>query len=484
MPLQKRFGMEISMKNKISRRKLENGIFSSIVIIAAIIIVILVNFIVENKLNITKDFSQGKIYSISEQSENILKNLNEEVQIYLMASTGKEDAGIVRLLGEYQKVTENIVVDTVDPVNNPTLVNQYSAGTASENSLIFVGSKRSKVVDYNEIYLTDSSTYYETGEITKVFDGEGVITSAIDFVTTDDLPTLYIVEGHDEIALDDLLISSIERQNIKVQYLNLVNTSIEIPEDAKCLLINSPAKDYTEKQVEMISTYIDEGGNALIISDYTNEDLTNFKDLLNHYGLSVKDGIVMESDGANHIVDYPYYLLPTISTHDITKPLIDASMRILMPGAQAIEISDEKDMVLDYSPLLITSSNAYIKTDAIDTDDYSQGLSDEKGLFTLAVAGESENSKLVYATTSAMLNADYSDYVSGANWDLTINCISWMCEHESGIDIHIKDLDSTQTIVVDSQQVKTWSIIMAGIIPALVIIIGILVCVERRKGGK
>ena len=98
------------------------------------------------------------------------------------------------------------------------------------------------------------------------------------------------------------------------------------------------------------------------------------------------------------------------------------------------------------------------------------------------VAGESEKSKLVYVSTSSLFNTSNNSYVSGANWDLAINSISWMCEHESGIDIHYKNLDSAGTVVLDSKDVKLWTVLMAGVVPVLVLLAGICVCIERRRG--
>lgn len=468
----------------MSRRKLENGIFSSIVMIAAVIIVILLNYLIKTGFNLKLDFSKEKLYSISGQSENIVKNLEEDVTIYILAEKGKEDAGIVRLLGEYEKVSDKIKVESVDPLNNPMLVNTYSANSANENSLIFVGSKRSKVVDYSEIYEKDTTDFYSTGEITTVFDGEGEITSAIDFVSTDKLPTLYVFEGHNEVVLDSALVNLIEKQNISVKYFNAVKEN-KIPQDAECILINSPEKDFTKEQVDMVSEYVDNGGNIFIVSDYTEEALPNYTGLINRYGLSVEEGLVLEGDESNHVIDYPYFLLPEILTHEVTQPLLDGKLRIFVPGAQAIRINQESSRGMKYTPVLCTSSTAYIKKNIEDIESligYIQSNDDKMGLFSLMIAGESEKSKLVYVSTSSLFNTSNNSYVSGANWDLAINSISWMCEHESGIDIHYKNLDSAGTVVLDSKDVKLWTVLMAGVVPVLVLLAGICVCVERRRG--
>ena len=73
---------------------------------------------------------------------------------------------------------------------NPSFTSQYSSDEVASNSVIAVSDKRSKVIPYSDLY--ESSVNYQTYSMeTTGFDGEGQITSAIAYVTTDDLPVLY-----------------------------------------------------------------------------------------------------------------------------------------------------------------------------------------------------------------------------------------------------------------------------------------------------
>ena len=115
----------------------------------------------------------------------------------------------------------------------------------TSNSLIVTCGDRSKIVDYNDIY--ESSVDYTTYSYTTTgFDGEGQITSAISYVTSENLPVLYTLDGHGEKALDPTIQEDIEKANIEIRTLNLL-TEETVPEDAACLLINSPASDISEE---------------------------------------------------------------------------------------------------------------------------------------------------------------------------------------------------------------------------------------------
>ena len=49
------------------------------------------------------------------------------------------------------------------------------------------------------------------------FDGEGQITSAIGYVTSEDLPILYTLEGHGEKEMDSTIKEDIEKANMDIQ---------------------------------------------------------------------------------------------------------------------------------------------------------------------------------------------------------------------------------------------------------------------------
>ena len=66
-------------------------------------------------------------------------------------------------------------------------------------------------MDYN------TYSYQTTG-----FDGEGQITSAIAYVTSENLPVLYTLEGHGEQELDPTIKEDIEKANMEIKSLNLL----------------------------------------------------------------------------------------------------------------------------------------------------------------------------------------------------------------------------------------------------------------------
>ena len=128
------------------------------------------------------------------------------------------------------------------------------------NSLVVECGERSRYIPYTDIYITDASMYsysYSTS-----FDGEGAITSAIDYVTNPDQPTAYTLTGHGEGSLPATFSESLEKDNITVSELSLLNMD-EIPEDADLLIIYAPQSDISADEAEILSDYAAAGGFSL-----------------------------------------------------------------------------------------------------------------------------------------------------------------------------------------------------------------------------
>mgnify|MGYP001852456442 CR=1 FL=1 len=237
---------------KWSSKNIRNGSYSIGAVVIVIAIVVVVNMIVGELPSgwTSFDLSDSGLYSIGDTTKDAAGALEEDVSIYLIAESGSEDDLIVNLLERYEELSSHITVEQIDPVLNPNFTSQYTDDTVDSNSVIVVSEKRSKVINYTDMYETtlDYSTYsYQTTG----FDGEGQITSAIDYVTTDNMPVMYVLQGHDELSMTDTMTELIEKGNIEIQELNLV-TAESVPEDADCLFIYGPQRDLSEEEAEKI----------------------------------------------------------------------------------------------------------------------------------------------------------------------------------------------------------------------------------------
>ena len=190
----------------ISKKHIKNGSYSMAMAAIFIVIVVVINMIVgaiPSKYS-QLDVSSSKLYTIGDETKKVLKALDKDVTIYQIAQSGSEDDTISNLLKRYEDESKHIKVEVKDPVVNPKFASEYTTDDLAANSLIVVCGDRNKVISYNDMYSTsvDYNTWQQT---TTGFDGEGQIDSAISYVTSENLPILYTLDGHGEKELDSTL---------------------------------------------------------------------------------------------------------------------------------------------------------------------------------------------------------------------------------------------------------------------------------------
>ena len=416
----------------ISKKHIKNGSYTMVMSVIFIAVVIVINMIVSTIPSKYSeiDISSQKLYSIGDETKKMLKDLEKDVTIYQIAQSGSEDENISSLLKKYEDESKHIKVEQKDPVVNPKFVSQYTSDDLSANSLIVVCGDRNKVIDYNNIYET-SIDYQTYSSQTTGFDGEGQITSAIGYVTSENLPVLYTVEGHGEKDMDSSIKEDIEKANMDIKSLNLL-TEGSVPDDADCLFIDSPSTDFSSDEKDAIIEYLENGGKAIIFSDYTTEDMPNFDAILENYGVQRTEGVVFEGDNQHYAMQMPYYLVPTINSTDASSETASAGYYVLAPYAQGIKQLDDVRDTVKIESILTTSDQAYSKTD-LNSNTIEKEDGDVEGPFDLGVSiteslDDDKETQIVYYSTSNLMDSQTNQMVSGGNEKLIMESLKWMTD--------------------------------------------------------
>ena len=474
------------IKKGINKKTLKNGSYSVVLSVIFVVIIVVVNLIVDAfpSTYTELDVSDQQLFSIGDQTKDFLKELDKDVTIYQIAQSGSEDEVVSKLLKKYEEASDHIKVEKKDPVVNPKFTSEYTDEEVSSNSLIVVCEDRSKVVDYNNIYESsmDYTTYSYT---TSGFDGEGQITSAISYVTSDNLPVLYTLDGHGEKSLDSTLQEDIEKANIEIKSLNLL-TEESVPEDADCLMINSPSTDISEDERDAIIEYLENGGKAMIFSDYTEESMDNFDAVLENYGVERVDGIVIEGDAQHYAMQMPYYLLPDVSSAEAVSDFSSQGYFVLAPYAQGIRQLDNVRDTLTIESLLTTSDDAYSKTD-LNTETLEKTDEDIDGPFDIGVSiteevDDDKTTQIVYYSTANLMDSQINQMVAGGNEQMITESLNWMCstDETSTISIPSKSLEVSY-LTVTAYDAAYWKICVMGLIPGVFLVVGFVVWLKRRK---
>ncbi len=479
----KKFFSSSLSKNKeaLNTKTAKIGGYSFIMAVIVLAIVIAVNvFVSYLPATYTEfDISSAQLYSLTSDSKAVVQNLEDEVTIYWIVQSGEEDTVIEKLLDVYDALSDNLSVVKKDPDIYPTFAEQYTSDTVTNNSLIVVSGSKSRYISYDEIYTYDTSSYYTSGSVSQSFDGESLITSAIDYVISDELPQAYVLTGHGEADLSDTLSTALEKANIETTEFSLLNED-EIPEDCDVILVNSPSSDLSEDELTILEEYMDNGGHIVVLSGPQQDGaLTNFEALLNYVGVTVSEGIVVDENRDNYAFNYPYILLPTIESSDITDALIDADSNVIMAISSGLTIGESTSYTV--TSLLDTSSDSFSKIAGYALDTYEKEDGDIDGPFSVAISAEnSSEGSLVWIASDYIMDDTYNSYSSGANSDFVMNAISWKMEESDSLTIRSKSLDYTYLTISESAA-TVLKVVMIFLLPAGYLLYGIDEVVRRRK---
>lgn len=426
------------------------------------------------------DISAAQLYSLTADTKVVVTNLDQDVTIYWISQAGKEDTVIQKLLDRYGELSDHLTVVRKDPDVYPTFAQQYTDEAVTNNSLVVECGDKSRYISYEDIYQVDTGSYYTTGSVSQSFDGEGQITSAIDYVVSTDLPQVYLLGGHGEAALSQTFSDELERSNYEtVADFSLLNVDA-VPEDCDVLLINAPTSDLAEEEVTLLRDYLAAGGKVLVLSGPQQDTtLPNLQSLLGDYGVTVAEGVVVDNNRDHYAFTAPYVLMPDIQSSDITAPLLEGDYHVIVPIAAGLTVGDSGDATV--TALLQTSDEAFSKAAGYAMTTYDKEGGDIDGPFTLAVSVEDPSGgSLVWVASDYLLDDLYNSYSSGANLDFVMNSFSWMIGDPDAVSIRSKSLDYNYLTISSSS--ATWlKVCMIGIVPLAFLLLGVDEVLRRRK---
>ena len=464
----------------MKKNAMRGGAYSAAVTAVVLAILIAVNvFVSAMPSGATEyDISASKLYSVTSNTKSVVNALTEDVTIYWIVQADEEDDVIGKLLDRYESLSDRITVEKRNPDVYPTFAEQYTDGTVYNNSLVVECGDRSRYISYEDIYLTDASVYsysYSTS-----FDGEGAITSAIDYVTDPDQPVVYTLTGHGEEDLPATFADSLEKENITVEDLSLLNTA-EIPEDAACLIVYAPQSDISEAERDTLASYVAGGGRLLVMAGPVEAaGLPNFYSLLEPYGVTAAEGIVVEEDQAHYVYPSPVALMPDLAESDVTAPLLEEGYYVIVPLAAGLTVG-ENTTSASVTSLLTTSEASFSKPAGYDMATYEKEDGDIDGPFALAVDIACDSGgELIWVSSSAYLDDMYNAYSSGANVNFTMNALSQLIGESETLSIRTKSLNYNYLTISDSVS-GLLQVVMIGLIPLAFLGTGIILVVRRRR---
>lgn len=362
---------------------------TSIGIVIFIAIIIFINLV---SVSVFKrfDFSKGNIYSLSEASKEAVKNLEDRLVIkaYFSKNLPGEYADSRRfakdILSEYQAYSKGkLRFEFIDPADEEELKKEAQKHQIFPASMRVVENDKFVV---RKIYMGLVFLYRDKSEsIPLIKNTQGLeydVTKKIKKIASIGLKKIAFystekqqMQGYPQQQKNTKF--STVRQNISESY-ELIKTDLKkaIDSGVETLVIAGLEDSLSNEQLYNVDQYKMSGGNILFLQDRINTDMrtqratvmnTNIFDLLNHYGIHIKENLVTDAEcGQVNVqqkrgmfnmmtpVSYPFF--PLIHKFTSDNPIVKNIEQMQLVYASEIDTTNTKDLI--FEELLSTSGNS------------------------------------------------------------------------------------------------------------------------------
>ena len=493
----------------VSVKSLRLGAYSTGLIALVLCVTVVANLAVNQlpSAYTKKDVTAAGLYSLTEDTEKYLKDLTQDVTIYVLASDSDKDSVVDSTLRQMEEVSSHLTVEYVDPSENPTFLQQYDDVTDSVwNSLVVESGDRYKVVNYTDLYdyTLDYSTYQQT---VTGYDAEGQVDSAIACVLSETLPKVYYLTGHGEESIGSNFTAVLSKQNCDYEALDLMQNDA-VPEDCSLLVINGPMTDLSQDDADKILAFLEQGGDLIATVNFQEaEDMTNWNRVLAFYGVSTSKGVVLDNDPGSYYRSETY-LLPQVAESEETDGVLSGNGYVFMAYSKALMAGEKENVTI--TNLLTTSDNAYLHSGVTaKTEDFGKKDTDETGQYVVGLkasintggtsssqdevsvdetsvdaASEDADTSVGYLFGSVLALSDGADQmVSGSN-ALLFSAMVSSCTKEAGgqaaITVPVKSVSSA-ALTVPTQTAIAVNVICIFAIPAALLLTGFVLWLIRRR---
>lgn len=482
------------------------------------------------------DWTETKIYSLSETTENVLDGLEEDVQVTVFITPGSRVYEPTReLLARYEAASPRLSARWLDPERNPVeaqrLIDEYQVSGAS---VVFESGDERRVVSAADLAELDFSGA-QMGQQPEIaaFEGEERFTSALVDLTQGEKPTVLFTTGHGELSLDDVSSTGLDLareilgpENVDIQEWASLGAEA-VPEGADLVVIAGPRAAFTEDELAVLGRYLADGGRLLALVDPAfgpggleagMVDL-GLQGWLEGYGVTVGDDLVVDPTTTPLGFSAETFFATRYTRHPVTRSLADGGIAVLVSQARSVRAGTAPDGAT-VTELVETGADGWALT-SFDRGSFDEpGEDDLPGPVTLAVAveggdgepepgdeepepgageeGDGAGGDEEGAEAPADEAADPkgpmrlavvgdSDFATSAflqmgpgNQALLNNLFNWLIERETLVGIPPKRPEQVRLAMTPSELRWAW-IFVVIVLPGLAVLLGLWVWSRRRR---
>ena len=479
------------MKRLIKNKTTRLNLLLAILIVVAIAIVALVNVLtasLSDKYMLSADLTANAAYNIGDDTKEILTNLSDDVEIYVLSDKGSFTGNtylvqMKTILDKYPKYSQHITLEYIDYTADPSFAANYPDLTLSAGDVIVSGPQAVK-----QLSLANMFTYsYDDNNSVQVTGSrvEEAVTSAIVSAVTSDPVYVGILTGNDVSEDRSYLKSVLTNNNFVVSEVDMVTGSLN---NYEVLFLLAPTQDLSEGVLSKLDEFLYNGGEygrtLIYAASAEQSELANLNVFLREWGISVDDGTVFETN-ESYVYGYqPYYPFVDYADDTFKDLLKDTSELVLMPASKPIStVFDYKDNKT-VTTLLSFSSTAGVRPSSAGsnfTTDQATAWGPMPALLmsTLMTGTSDSYSNVIVSSSSYAFSSSVLSNTSIANAEYWIVILNSITQRQDAVSIESKSLEGNE-LTITAAAARVWSIILCVAVPVVVLFTGIFVYLRRR----
>lgn len=484
------FALALSMDYKfylefLSLRTTKHGMNMGVLIVLVMGLLVAVNFL-GVRFDKSLDLTAEKLNSLAEQTEKVLSELKEDVQI-LVFYRGQNDmnpkAEMKDMLSMYQESSGRVKVRFIDSYREHAEAQKYLKDVKSEPGLVvFVEYQGRKIRAQQPLK-------------------EEQLTTALIKATRSDKKKIYFLTGHGEKSLeggeDDehglaVLKQGLEDSSFEVSTVSLLERP-ELPADASIVAIVGPTSQLQDRELEVLREFARKGGRFLVAADPG--ERSQIAQLTKTFGIEFGNNFLVNEFNFLAQRDAGEALgVAFDKSSEITRAFRSGQNFTAFPLASQVSKAPDAPGSLTIRELIKTNEASYA------VSDLSRANKPEspRQQFTLAMSAEgrlpgrtlegpegqtkaeesSENfAAVVFGDSDFLTNAWI---IQGINRDMILNAMAYLAKEADLISIRPKKVEGTRLNLTPTTRVI---VVIAGLLLPLALLVSSAVVWFRRRGA-
>ncbi|HEY7338911.1 MAG TPA: GldG family protein [Bryobacteraceae bacterium] len=444
--------------------------FGTILFYSVIVVAILgaVNFLA-NRYDKSYDSTSNKKFTLSDQSQKIVKNLKQDLTITYWGQPS-QFPNARDLMDRYKSLSPKVNAEYLDADKKRTQA--IAAGVKALPTIyVQVGNKKEEAKTLTEEDVTGAMVRALKGGDREVCFVLGSGEHSADSTDKD---------GFSQAK------DAAEKANYKTQTVKMLPKA-EIPKECTIVVVPGPKHDYVQPEVDALKAYVENGGRALFMLDpplkfggLETDDNAALNNVLESWGVTVQKDLVLDLSGVGQLFGLgpQYALVTSYESQPIVRDMKDIPTGF--PIARSLEVKNGDKTTVEK---MFSSPDDSIATKNLSSPEIRQSKDDLKGPLLLGAAGtyntgkDTGNGRFVVVGSSSWAANGFLKF--NGNKDLFDNMLNWLSSDEDLISIRPKE-PSDNPLNMNARQVSMLFYESVLFLPLAIVLIGGAVWWRRR----